>query len=81
MVRDVSLKYGIKDIFMVIGSGDHGGGPTYQEIQNIKDLASNLKDKLTIKFSTPEEYFKEISKVAHKLRYSGRNSTSNSWGI
>ncbi|MBO3842728.1 MAG: hypothetical protein FGF48_10005, partial [Candidatus Brockarchaeota archaeon] len=60
-------RYGVKNIPLVIGSGDHGGGPTYQEIQNIKDLKEILKNRVEIRFSTPSQFFESLSKEVNGL--------------
>ncbi len=67
LVFNMSRRHGVKNIPVVIGSGDHGGGPTYQEIQNIKDLKESLKHKMEIRFSTPHQFFEALSKEADKL--------------
>jgi alpha-mannosidase len=64
---DISRRYGVKNIPMIIGSGDHGGGPTYQEIQNIKELKASLTPKIEIRFSTPHQFFEALSKEAEGL--------------
>lgn len=40
------------------GVGDHGGGPSRKDLQDLKELAENNKDYNLI-HSTPEAYFKE----------------------
>jgi alpha-mannosidase len=67
LIRDMTQRYWISDVLMIIGRGDHGGGPTYQEIQNIKELASTLEPRLKIRFSTPQQYFEKLSEDVHRL--------------
>ncbi len=52
-------KYGIRDMMKIYGVGNHGGGPTRQDLERILDmqtwpLAPNIK------FSTYKEYFSRI---------------------
>ena len=67
LALNMGQRYGIKNIPMIIGSGDHGGGPTYQEIQNIKELRTVLKSKMEVRFSTPHQFFEALSREADKL--------------
>lgn len=48
------------------GLGDHGGGPTKQQIENVKAIA-RLRDDLVIHFSSPEAYFNAIAAEADGL--------------
>ena len=67
LVYNMCKRHGVKNILLVIGSGDHGGGPTYQEIQNIKDLKEILKNRVEIRFSTPSQFFESLSKEVNGL--------------
>jgi alpha-mannosidase len=42
------------------GVGDHGGGPTIAQIQNIQALAARRAAEEKITFSSPGEYFRQI---------------------
>ena len=48
------------------GRGDHGGGPTEDQLRRIDELSSQTKEA-TVKFSTPEEFFERVSIHADKL--------------
>ncbi len=50
---------GLKDILRVYGVGNHGGGPTIRDIENIKGMSS-WPVFPTIKFSTYTNYFKKV---------------------
>lgn len=57
---------GAFDHLMVYGVGNHGGGPTREQIKNalaMRDLPGYPK----IRFSTAHDFFVEVSKVAEKL--------------
>ena len=45
------------DVMMFYGVGNHGGGPTKGDIEHLKALKENGAN---IKFSSPDEYFREI---------------------
>jgi alpha-mannosidase len=60
-------KYDVENFLVIIGSGDHGGGPTYQEIMNIKELANELKSQIEIKFNKPHIFFEELEKEAQTI--------------
>jgi len=66
-ILEVFRRYGLKDAMMIIGAGDHGGGPTYQEIQNVKKVASDLEPEIQVKFSRPDGFFDKIVKEADDL--------------
>lgn len=53
-----------KDLMAFYGVGDHGGGPTEQNIQSILDVQKQ-PGAPTVLFSTPEEYFDEVTKLAN----------------
>lgn len=67
MAFSISQRYGVKNIPLIIGRGDHGGGPTYQEIQNIREVRNYLKPKIKVCFSTPHRFFKALLKEADKI--------------
>jgi alpha-mannosidase len=48
------------------GVGDHGGGPTRQQIENVLQIAHS-RDDLEIRFSSPEAYFAAIAPEADSL--------------
>lgn len=56
----------IDDFMCFYGVGNHGGGPTIENIETIKKLQKELKD-VEIIFSTPDKYFKELEEKKYKL--------------
>lgn len=58
-VPKVCTKYGIKDMMKIYGVGDHGGGPTRQDIERIIDMKS-WPVAPTIIFSTYAKYYAAI---------------------
>ncbi len=59
--KDFKRRFGIKKAMFVYGVGDHGGGPTREDIK----IAHKLNEKAVfpnLKFSTTTEFFKAISK-------------------
>ncbi|NOZ26885.1 MAG: alpha-mannosidase [Chloroflexi bacterium] len=48
------------------GVGNHGGGPTKQQIENIQAIARS-RDDVEIRFSSPEAYFAAIAPEAEAL--------------
>lgn len=59
-------QYGLNSALRVYGVGDHGGGPTRQDIEKIRDM-NTWPIFPTIKFGTFREYFGLVEKVADKL--------------
>ena len=58
-VPKVCRQYGVKDMMKIYGVGDHGGGPTRQDIERIIDMKSwPLAPKII--FSTYARYFASI---------------------
>jgi alpha-mannosidase len=57
---EMNRRYGVRDVMVEIGAGDHGGGPTPQEIEAVKRLAEELSDEVEVKFSTFEEFSKKV---------------------
>ncbi|MBQ0106017.1 MAG: hypothetical protein KBT47_08300, partial [Armatimonadetes bacterium] len=53
------------------GCGDHGGGPTIQEIKWIKELQEELKDEIEITFNTCKEFYEYAEKLENIPTYSG----------
>ncbi len=59
-------KYGIRDMMKIYGVGNHGGGPTRQDLERILQmqtwpLAPNIR------FSTYKEYFSKILPIMERL--------------
>ncbi len=59
-VGDFCRKYGIRDMMKIYGVGDHGGGPTCQDIERILDMQT-WPVAPTIFFSTYRRYFEAIA--------------------
>jgi len=58
--KDFKRRFGTEKAMFVYGVGDHGGGPTREDIK----MARNLNEKAVfphLKFSTTREFFKTIS--------------------
>jgi len=56
--KDVLAKETEKERIMILwGVGNHGGGPSRQDLEQIKAWSRENEDKYTVKHSTPEEYF------------------------
>lgn len=45
------------------GVGDHGGGPTREDLERIEAMAEAQKDELELRHSTPEAYFAALDKT------------------
>jgi alpha-mannosidase len=54
----------IKDLMAFYGVGDHGGGPTGQDINSIHDM-QNQPGAPVVLFSTPSRYFKEADGLSN----------------
>ena len=54
------MEHGIRDLMKVYGVGDHGGGPTRQDIERIIDMKS-WPVAPTVFFSTYKRYFEAIA--------------------
>lgn len=51
------------DIFLCLwGIGNHGGGPSKKDLEDITELKKTLGDKVELIHSTPENYFDELKK-------------------
>lgn len=56
----------LNDAMCFFGVGDHGGGPTKQQIEHIQALAAG-RDDIEIRFSSPQAYFDAIRPSAEQL--------------
>jgi len=63
---DYYKKYKIKDFMFVYGVGDHGGGPTEEDIER-KIKLSEKPCFPYLEFSTTEKYFRTIEKFKNRL--------------
>lgn len=50
-----------KRLMILWGVGNHGGGPSKIDLDNIKQWTEENKDLYTVKHSTPEEYFEGLN--------------------
>ncbi len=53
------LSPGIRHAICLYGAGDHGGGPSEEDLSIIEDLESKLKN-VKLVFSSPSSFFKEV---------------------
>lgn len=76
ILRAVAAKPAALDATMCFfGVGNHGGGPTHAQIENVRSVAASHPE-LAIRFSSPDAYFAEIAgqttnlpTVADELQY------------
>lgn len=59
-------EYGVKDILQVYGVGDHGGGPTRKDIEDLIDAAT-WPCYPKVEFSTLHRFFKKIESSREKF--------------
>ena len=57
---------GLSDVACFFGVGNHGGGPTKQQIEKLIEL-NKQRDDISIEFSSLQRYFEAIQSRAHKL--------------
>ncbi len=57
----------IRNELFLWGVGNHGGGPSRQDYQIIKDIQKKYPN-IEFIHSTPEDYFKEVKKYEHELK-------------
>ena len=69
---------GLRDVMCFYGVGDHGGGPTKQNIQSIIQLDAE-SEAPNVRFSAPRQFFKEalatspdLATVGEELQYHSR---------
>jgi alpha-mannosidase len=60
-----------KDLMVFYGAGDHGGGPTKENIRAIQDM-QKMPGASAVVFSTPERYFDEILEAVRPAAQSPR---------
>lgn len=60
------LPEGVSHTMCFVGIGDHGGGPTEQMIQWVRDHRDTIPG-VRLEFSSPERFFQEIEKDREKL--------------
>jgi alpha-mannosidase len=60
------------------GVGNHGGGPSREDLHSFKDFIKQTKD-MHVSHATPEDYFTEVKKDKDKLP--NFNSDINPWGV
>ena len=61
------------------GVGDHGGGPSRQDVQDINELISSQKEDIIIRHSTPETFFKDF--LAQENEIPVYKHDLNPWGV
>ena len=52
----MSNRYGVEDVAVMIGRGDHGGGPTSDEIEAIGSFAQRISPSMEVRFSSFDEF-------------------------
>ena len=68
--KDVSIskeKYKLNDTMIVIGWGDHGGGPSGKDIETTQDFANSLPAGYKAKFSSFQGYVQSVLKQNPQL--------------
>lgn len=63
--RSINERYDIRDCMVMIGGGDHGGGPTSTEIENLSQLEKESNSRMF--FDTPTKYFEALLPQASNL--------------
>ena len=51
--------HGLRTVLCFYGVGNHGGGPTRKNVQDVID-AQGTRDDLVLRFSSPQAYFDEV---------------------
>ena len=62
-----SARYGVKDVMILIGSGDHGGGPRAEEIEKVRRFAEEVSPDIKVRFSTFRHFTETL--LAQKSDY------------
>ena len=60
LLSEMRKRYGVDRAMIRIGRGDHGGGPTPEEIEAIKRFAEKTPPEIEVKFSTFREFVDSI---------------------
>jgi alpha-mannosidase len=72
-------EYGDKKCSLILwGVGNHGGGPSKKDVNDITKLIAKVKD-CNIIHSTPEAYFRELKQLAKELPEYHKGL--NPWGV
>lgn len=58
---NMNKRYGVKDVMIRIGGGDHGGGPGPEEIEAIRKFARDASPEIEVKFNTFRNYMETIA--------------------
>jgi alpha-mannosidase len=66
VVMDAAKISPLKDIMILYGEGDHGGGPRDADLKAIEAFGRD-RTHPKLKFTTPEEYFQILEKAKPKL--------------
>jgi len=67
-METLEKRHGIKELAVLYGFGDHGGGPTEEMIEKIKELMKR-EDYPELKFSFIIDYFKRLEELSKEVRY------------
>lgn len=64
---DYTKETGLRDFLWIVGVGDHGGGPTREDLRRLKDVGQwPIYPK--IRFGATDDYFTAIEKNADQIR-------------
>lgn len=58
---------GVEELMCFYGVGNHGGGPTIENIEQIKRLQEEWKDEVEIVFADPDTYFADLKSKHEKF--------------
>jgi len=59
------LKHSFNHVMCFYGVGNHGGGPTKENIEMIHGI--NKNDNMNLIFSSPNEFFTQVKSIEHQL--------------
>lgn len=66
-VRVSRERYGLNDTLIVIGRGDHGGGPTAKDIEITQEFARQAAPDYKVQFSTFSRYIEAVTRQNPRL--------------
>jgi len=78
----IDTEYGESDLGAVLwGIGNHGGGPSKADLDEIEEMINRYKNEIEIVHSTPEEYFKELALSDKHHSLPVRKQDLNPWAV
>lgn len=66
MHSKAELKNSFNQLMCFYGVGNHGGGPTKENIETIKKMNENMTDTELV-FSSPNDFFEQVTKIEDQL--------------